>query len=126
MCCSGPLFIDKTNLIAFFFFMWDGFTMQGTLTWAMHGLLSGSAVASFAPPEATHDGAVVFVMHWGNVKCSCSFPLFLHRILAWEGSATFSGNDHISWDAFPITLTKATQSNPKQPITKPVTNISGW
>uniref|UniRef100_A0A6M2EFV6 Uncharacterized protein n=1 Tax=Populus davidiana TaxID=266767 RepID=A0A6M2EFV6_9ROSI len=54
----------------------------------MHGLLSGSAVASFAPPRATHDGAVVFVMHRGNVICSCSFPLFLHRILAWQGSAS--------------------------------------
>lgn len=54
----------------------------------MHGLLSGSAVASFAPPKATHDGAVVFVMHRGNVICSCSFPFFLHQILAWQGSAS--------------------------------------
>ena len=42
----------------------------------------------------------------------------------WVCQATFSGNDHISWDAFPITFTKATQSNPKQHVTKPVTNIS--
>jgi hypothetical protein len=54
----------------------------------MHGLLSGSAVASLAPPGATHDGAAVFVMYRGNVIRSCSFPLFLHRILAWEGSAS--------------------------------------
>jgi hypothetical protein len=42
----------------------------------------------------------------------------------WACQATFSGNDHISSNAFPITFTKATQSNPKQPVTKPVTNIS--